>query len=29
MLDGDLGEIIDAVVTHFQAENLKATEVAT
>ncbi len=29
MLDGDLGEIIDAVVTHFQAENLKATEVTT
>ena len=29
MLDGDLSEIIDAVVTHFQAENLKATEVAT
>ena len=29
MLDGDLGEIIDAVVTHFQAENLKTTEVTT
>ena len=29
MLDGDLAEIIDAVVTHFQAENLKTTEVAT
>jgi peptide chain release factor 1 len=29
MLDGDLGEMIDAVVTHFQAENLKATEVTT